>query len=86
LHNQRIALMEKRNTERHEIHKAGTISFQGSSIACTVRNISIGGAKLEVQSGVRIPDSFDLTIDAEEDARQCDVVWRTDRQIGVSFT
>jgi PilZ domain-containing protein len=78
--------MEKRNTERHEILKAGVISFQGSSIECTVRNISIGGAKLEVPSGVRIPDLFDLTIDAEEGTRQCDVVWRTDRQIGVSFS
>jgi hypothetical protein len=77
--------MEKRNTERHEVLKAGIISFQGSSIECMVHNISIGGANLEVGSGVRIPDSFDLTIDPEDGTQHCDVVWRTDRRIGVSF-
>ena len=78
--------MEKRNTERHQILKAGTISFQGSDVECMVHNISIGGANLEVESRVRIPDSFDLTIDAEDGAQQCHVVWRTDRRIGVSFS
>jgi hypothetical protein len=86
LHNQRIALMEKRNSERHEVLKAGTISFQGASIECTVHNISIGGANLEVETRARIPDSFDLTIDPEDGTQHCHVVWRTDRRIGVSFT
>jgi PilZ domain len=78
--------MEKRNTERHQILKAGIISFQGSNIECMVHNISIGGANLEVGGGARIPDSFDLTIDAEDGTQHCDVVWRTDRRIGVSFS
>jgi hypothetical protein len=81
-----IVLMEKRNNERHQVLKAGTISFEGSGVQCTVHNISIGGANLEVESRIRIPDSFDLTIDAQDGTQHCQVVWRTDRRIGVSFS
>ena len=79
-------LMEKRNSERHQVLKAGIISFQGSGVECTVHNISIGGANLEVENRLGIPDSFDLTIDAEDGTQHCQVVWRTDRRIGVSFS
>jgi PilZ domain-containing protein len=81
-----IVPMEKRINERHQVLKAGTISFQGSGVQCMVHNISIGGANLEVESHVRIPDSFELTIDAEDGTQDCQVVWRTDRRIGVSFS
>ena len=55
---------EKRDTLRQRVLKAGTIS-QGSGVDCLVRNMSIGGANLEVESHGGIPDSFDLLIDAE---------------------
>jgi hypothetical protein len=78
-------LMNNRSDERHEVRKAGTISFQSSSIGCTVRNISIGGANLEVESHIAIPDSFDLMISAENGKQHCHVVWRKERRIGVAF-
>ena len=78
--------MNNRNDERHQILKAGTISFQSSGIDCTVHNISIGGANLEVESHVGIPDSFDLMIDAENGTQRCHVVWRRERRIGVAFS
>jgi hypothetical protein len=78
-------LMNNRSNERHQVRKAGTISFQGSGIDCTIHNISIGGANLEVESHIGIPNSFDLMIDAENGTQRCHVVWRRERRIGVAF-
>jgi hypothetical protein len=78
--------MDNRNNARHQVRKAGTISFQGAGIDCKVHNISIGGANLELESPVAIPDSFDLVIDAENGKQHCHVVWRRDRRIGVAFS
>jgi PilZ domain len=78
-------LMNNRSNERHQVRKAGTISFRSSSIDCTIHNISIGGANLEVESHIGIPDSFHLTINAENGRQHCHVVWRNERRIGVAF-
>ncbi len=77
--------MDNRNSSRHRVRKAGTISYQGSGIECTVHDISLGGANLEVESAIAIPDSFDLLIDAENGKQHCHVVWRKERRIGVAF-
>lgn len=77
--------MDNRNSARLQVLKAGTITYQGSGIECTVHDISIGGAKLEVETPIAIPDSFDLLIDAENAKQHCHVVWRRERRIGVAF-
>lgn len=79
--------MNNRNSERHEVLEAGTITFQGSGsvIDCTVHNISIGGANLEVENSTEIPDLFDLLIASENGKRHCHIVWRKEQRIGVAF-
>jgi hypothetical protein len=77
--------MDNRNSARRRVRKAGTISYQGSGIECTVHDISLGGANLEVESPLGIPDSFDLLIDAASGKQHCHVVWRRERRIGVAF-
>ena len=77
--------MNIRNSERHEVQQAGTISFQGSAIGCMIHNISIGGANLEIDVDLKIPDSFRLLIAPEFGNRHCHVVWRNARRIGVAF-
>ncbi len=77
--------MNSRNSERHEVLQAGTISFRGSAVDCTIHNISIGGANLEVEHDLKIPDSFRLLIDPEFGNRHCHVVWRNERRIGIAF-
>jgi len=74
-----------RHTQRQKVKKAGTISFDGSGIDCLVRNMSDGGANLEVESQIGIPSSFDLVIDVEHRIHHCHVVWRKARRIGVAF-
>jgi hypothetical protein len=76
---------DNRVTQRQKVIRAGTISFDGSGIDCLVRNMSVGGANLEVESQVGIPTSFDLVISVEHSNHRCQVVWRKGRRMGVAF-
>jgi hypothetical protein len=77
---------ENRYAQRRSTLKGGRIVFNAgrSTIDATVRNLSSKGAKLQVNSVVGIPDTFDLLL--EGNARQpCRVVWRTLKELGVEF-
>lgn len=78
-------MTDKRTTPRHRVFKSGIISFDGAGIDCTVRNVSDGGAQLEVASLQGIPQSFKLAIAADNFLRRCRMVWTTNRRIGVTF-
>jgi hypothetical protein len=65
--------------------KAGTISFDGGGIDCTVRNISKSGAALDVASPLGIPQNFILLVPADDLRQPCHVVWRKEKRIGVAF-
>ena len=74
---------EHRIAPRHRVLKGASIQFGGGAIDCTVRNLSETGAALDVQSPVGIPAEFTLVTDTEQ--RQCRVVWRKEKRIGVTF-
>ena len=74
---------DKRDTQ--SVMKAGTILFDGFGIDCLVRNMSDGGANLEVESQTGVPSSFELLIEIENSNHHCHVVWRKARRIGVEF-
>lgn len=74
---------DHRSTTRHRVLKAATISFGGGAISCAVRNLSDGGASLEVASPVGIPESIVLELDSG--CRRCRVIWRKEKRIGVRF-
>ncbi len=74
-----------RGAERQNVIMAGTISLDGSGIDRLVRKISVGGANLEVESQIGIPNSFDLVINVGRSNHHCHVVWRKARRIGVTF-
>jgi hypothetical protein len=74
-----------RRAPRRHILKAGLISFGGTAIICTVRNISHTGAALEVTSPIAIPETFVLVLEMETAKRPCRVVWRKERRLGVMF-
>jgi len=80
-------MQEQRNHPRRRILKAGRIIFNDrfSVIDCRVRNLSDGGACLEVASSIGIPDDFDLNIEVDHLGRHCHVAWRSERRIGVAF-
>ena len=76
---------EHRAAPRHRILKAGTISFGGGAIDCTVRNLSETGAALEVVTPIFIPDRFTLIVQTEQLKRPCRIVWRKEKRMGVAF-
>jgi PilZ domain len=76
---------EHRVAPRRRILKAGTIEFGGGGIDCTVKNISETGAALEVVTPLFIPDRFTLYVPSDEFKRQCHIVWRREKRIGVAF-
>ena len=76
---------EHRVAARHRVLKAGTISFGGDGIDCTVRNLSETGAALEVITPLFIPDRFTLIVPTDQLKRPCHVVWRREKRIGVAF-
>ena len=78
--------MNNRKNERHQVLETGTISFQASKIDCAVHDISAGGAKLEIDGDIVIPDSFDLLMHNESGKQRCHVVWRKQAWIGVAFS
>ena len=76
---------EHREATRHRVLKAGTISFAGGGIDCTVRNLSETGAALEVVTPLFIPDRFTLIVPTDQLKRPCRIVWRKENRMGVAF-
>ena len=79
-------MSEQRSKTRQRVLKAGTISFNnGAVISCVVRNISVDGAALEVESQAGIPPEFSLVIRTEQFSENCQVRWRKSKRLGVVF-
>jgi hypothetical protein len=66
--------------------EAWLVLESGERCACSVSDISDRGARIDVHDVDAVPDSFLLLL-AENGAarRQCRVIWRTPRQVGVKF-
>ena len=72
---------------RRRILKAGIIAFAGrhSTVACTVRDLSQGGARLLVAGTVSAPDTFELIIEIDGLEADCEVVGRRGSDVHVRF-
>jgi len=79
-------MIERRVTPRHRVLKHGTLAFGGGGgVDCTVRNISSGGARLDVANPTGLPRSFTLVIYTDQFMRRCHPVWAIEQRIGVAF-
>ena len=79
-------MSEARRSPRSRTFKGGSIIFGvAAAIDCIIRNMSEYGAALEVESPVGIPDQFTLLIKPESVKRNCRVIWRSAKRIGVAF-
>lgn len=78
--------VERRAHARHRVFKGGRLAFNGGgSLECTVRNISPGGARVDLTSPVTLPAQFTLLIDTDHLKRRCHPVWSNDTHIGLAF-
>jgi PilZ domain len=79
-------MVEYRKHPRHRTLKSGKIIYNRrlTVIDCVIRNLSHGGACLEVDTHF-LPDEFDLSIPIDCAKYHCRVAWRTPSRIGVAF-
>ena len=77
---------ERRLTPRRNTYIEALIVFDGGRryAACIIRDLSDGGAKLELDKAIGIPNSFDLIAPGHR-PHSCRVAWRALREIGVQF-
>jgi len=78
-------MVETRIAPRYRVLKAAKIEFLGSTIDCTVRDLSTTGAALEVSSQIGIPAKFTLVVPGDGLHLPCHVIWRKEYRIGVAF-
>lgn len=79
-------MVERRRFPRHRVFKGASIAFgRSAAISCTVRNLSEGGACLDVECPIGIPDDFALVMDADRSVRRSRIVWTSARRLGVAF-
>ncbi|HEV7874102.1 MAG TPA: PilZ domain-containing protein [Enterovirga sp.] len=78
---------ERRKTVRQRSYLGGRIAFnnRSSTMDCTVRNMSAGGARVAFSDTVVLPQDVDLAIRQKGLNARARVVWRSATEMGVSF-
>lgn len=76
-----------RRSERMRSFMAARILFNKGmmKVDCTIRNISDGGAKIEVSGSVTLPEHFELHIPQRNITRKVRLAWRHGDFCGVSY-
>ena len=66
---------------------AGTISFNKglTTCECVIRNISEGGARLDVGSAVSLPSFFHLYIPMQQKQLYAELKWQSENEAGIQF-
>jgi len=82
-----MAIPKKREA-RKSVHQAGWITLDGGFAArpCVVQDMSSTGAKITVDDGNVLPGRLRLAFSRDaRTGRNCDVVWRRGKSLGVKF-
>jgi hypothetical protein len=79
--------MQKRDAIRSRAFLEAHIRLQNRTMSmdCVVRNISLSGARLEVDPTFALPPEFELEIPHRGAVVQCALKWRKDNAVGVKF-
>jgi PilZ domain len=79
-------MLETRIAPRYRLSKAAQIDYGGDKTPCTIRDLSVTGAALEVSDlSARVPDAFTLVVPEDKLKLPCRVVWRSGYRLGVAF-
>ena len=81
------AMGERRKSARNRTYLAGVIADDGraSTMECIVRNMSAGGARLDLYRAETLPDRFALTITRKDRSYRAQIAWRGANEVGVEF-
>jgi PilZ domain len=78
-------MAETRAAPRYRLTKPAFIERGGDKIKCTIRDLSITGASLEISDSAIIPEKFTLIVPEDGLRLLCRIVRRSDFRIGVAF-
>ncbi len=80
-------MLERRRSARTSVFKAAQLLVPDNRkvVGCTVRDLSDGGACLDVTSAKEVPDFLQLSFDWFRSMQRCEVRWRSETRIGVAF-
>ena len=79
-------MVETRIAPRFRVSKPAQIEYGGDKTPCTIRDLSVTGAALELSDrSATIPQAFTLIVPDDKLKLPCRVVWRTAFRMGVTF-
>lgn len=79
-------MVETRIATRYRVAKPARIEFGGVKTPCTIRDLSVTGAALDISElNGKIPATFNLIMPEDGLKLPCHVVWRSEFRIGVAF-
>jgi hypothetical protein len=73
---------EKRKYPRTEINQPAYVSSGGSVMSCTVCNISVEGAAIDVENPAFVPARFRLVMANDSSVHECRIAWIQQNRIG----
>ena len=76
---------DRRFTRRKTTAMRAEIVFDDARIACIVRDVSVGGARLILAEATDLPPEFTLTQGKGRRPRFARLVWIDDRQVGAAW-
>ena len=78
---------DRRATPRRRARLFGTMRFANGTTSMTgdIRNLSEGGARLEIANAAWIDREFDLLLGQQGRRVKAEIVWRSSDSIGVRF-
>ncbi len=79
---------DKRASKRQPLRYTAWVALgAGERHGCVVSDVSVTGARIDVQDSDELPDHFVLMLTSNGAARRfCRVMWRKPTQVGVQFT
>jgi len=76
---------ERRGSERITVKLTAMLIYGGTSVECTVRNISATGAAVLLPEAKSVPDEVTLVIAGKPEKHRAQVVWRVPPLIALRF-
>ncbi len=79
--------MDHRSVTRARAFLKAQVRFNNgmSTMDCVIRDLSDGGARLQLSDSVAIPSTFELYIPKRDETRRAILHWRNCEEIGVGF-
>ena len=80
-------MLDRRQNVRDKVLFGGvaTINERGSTMDCVVRNISDGGACVELDETAKLPEDMSLTIARKGRSFLASIIWRQANKVGLAF-